>query len=168
MSDAAENSLHYRRVGVGGFVFVGVDFAVVFGVEGAMLSVLMLRRHAKDKAIFLAFEADGIVAAVRIDHAFGERAGVNQFGERSSVVVILLLEAVLGADHDAHVGERGSFGIGAGRVAGELRLIGARGLSGYKRTSGSILVLRRRVRITIKMRVPLFVILKCSPPAVRA
>jgi len=36
----------------------------------------------RTKLSFLAFEADGIVAAVRIDHAFGERAGVNQFGER--------------------------------------------------------------------------------------
>jgi len=83
-------------------------------------------------------------------------------------VVILLLEAVLGADHDAHVGERGSFGIGAGRVAGELRLIGARGLSGYKRSERKHTGAEKEGKNHDKNASATFVILKCSPPAVRA
>jgi len=34
-----ETLLHYGGGGVGGFFFVGVDFAVVFGVERAVLGV---------------------------------------------------------------------------------------------------------------------------------
>jgi len=51
-SDAAEKLTPLPRVGVAGFVFVGVDFAVVFG-RRTMLSVLMLRRMLRTKLSFL-------------------------------------------------------------------------------------------------------------------
>jgi hypothetical protein len=41
----------------------------------------VLGGHSEDEAVFLAFEADGVVAAVGVDHALGERSGVNEFGE---------------------------------------------------------------------------------------
>ena len=37
--------LHYRGILVGEFFFVGVDFAVIFGVERAMLCVELPGRH---------------------------------------------------------------------------------------------------------------------------
>src|SRR5208282_3788059 len=116
-------SFYDGRIFIGGFFFVAVDFAVVLCVERAVLGVEVLRRHGQDEAILLAFEAGGIVAAVGVDHALGEGAGVHQFGERSCEVSVLLFETVLGAQNYAHVGEGGGFGVGAGGVAGELWLI---------------------------------------------
>src|SRR5260370_32982431 len=49
--------LHYGGAGVGGFFFVGVDFAVGFGVEGAVGSVEGLGRHGEGEAVFLVLEA---------------------------------------------------------------------------------------------------------------
>src|SRR5580692_9657006 len=57
------------RIGVGGFFFVGVDFAVVFGVERAMLGVEVAGRHHEDEAVLLALETGGVVAAMGVDHA---------------------------------------------------------------------------------------------------
>ena len=37
--------LNNRRICVGWFFFVGVDFAVVFGVERSMLGIEMVGRH---------------------------------------------------------------------------------------------------------------------------
>src|SRR5579863_7890904 len=89
---------HNWGIRVGGFVFFGVDFAVVFGVEGAVFGVEVLRGHGEDEAVFFAFEAGGVVAAVGIDHAVGEGAGVDEFGEGGGEVSVLLFEAVLGAE----------------------------------------------------------------------
>src|SRR5579863_8837129 len=116
MDGAAENftSFHYGRVRVGGLFFVGVDFAVVFGVEGAMLGVELLGRHGEDVAVIFAFETGGVVSAIGIDHALGEGAGVDKIRERFGEVAVLLLKLVLGADDDAHVAEGCRFGIGAG------------------------------------------------------
>src|SRR5580658_2898856 len=104
-----------------------MNFAVVFGVEGAVLGVDLFGRHGEDKAVFLALEVGGVVAAVGVDHALGERSGVDEFGERSGKVVVLLVELVLGADYDPHVGQSGRFGIGAGGVSVEFRLVGRSG-----------------------------------------
>ena len=88
-----------------------------------MLGVKMIGRHGEDETVFRAFETDGVVAAVGIDHALGEGAGVDEFGQGSGEMAILFLELVLGAENDAHVGEGGRFGVGAGRVAGEFWLV---------------------------------------------
>jgi hypothetical protein len=72
--------LHDGGISVGGLFFVGVDLAVVFGIEGAMLGVEMVGGHSEDEAVFLALESDGVVAAMGIDHALGERAGVDELG----------------------------------------------------------------------------------------
>jgi len=126
--------LHDGRTGVGGFFFVGMDFAVIFGVEGAVFGVEMLGRHGEDEAVFLAAEAGAVVATVGIDHAFGEGSGVDELGERRGKVAVLLLEVVLGAEDDAHVAEGGRFGIGAGGISGELWLVGRdRSLGGESR-----------------------------------
>src|SRR2546427_3135442 len=61
-----------RRLVVGWLLFVSVDFAIVFGVEGAMLGIELLGSHGEDVAAFLAFEAGGVVSALGIDHALGE------------------------------------------------------------------------------------------------
>ena len=130
--------LDHRRICVRGFVFLGVDFAIVFGVEGAVLRVLVLGRHRENEAVVLAFEVGGVIAAVGIDHAFGERSGVDEFRQSGGEVAVLFLKAMLGAQHDAHVSEGDSLGIGAGRITGELGLIrgsGSRGL-GYPRSRG--------------------------------
>src|SRR5258706_10619237 len=125
---------HYVRARIGRLFFVGVDFAIVFGVEGAVLGIELFGGHGENEAVFLAFKAGGVVAAVGIDHALGERAGVDEFGERSGEVAVLLVELALGAENDAHVGESGGFRVGAGGVAGEFRLVGGgRGLSGRGR-----------------------------------
>ncbi len=89
-----------------------------------MLRVQMVRRHRENEAVFLTFEAGGIVSAVRIDHAFGEGSGVDQFGQCDGEVIVLFFEAVLGAQDDAHVGEGSGFGVGAGGIAGEFGLVG--------------------------------------------
>src|SRR5258705_13388384 len=102
--------------GVGGFFFVGVDFAVVFGVEGAVCGVELFWHHGESKAGFLSLEAYGVVAAVGMDHAFSEGAGVDEFSEGGGEVVVLFVELALGADHDAHVGKGSGLGIGAGGV----------------------------------------------------
>src|ERR1700683_187344 len=128
---------------VGGVFFVGVNFAVVFGVEGAGLGVGLLRRYGPEEAVFLSFEAGGVIAAVQVDHAFGKRSGVNQFGERRGEVVVLLVELVLGADHDSHIGKGCGLGIRAGGVAAKFRLIGwGRGLRRRGRRSGGRRLLR--------------------------
>ena len=88
-----------------------------------MLGVETLRRHRQDEAVFLAFEAGGIVTAVGVNHALGEGAGVDQFVQGSGEVAVLLLKAVLGAEYDAHVGESFRLGIGASGVSGEFRFI---------------------------------------------
>src|SRR5271169_3863223 len=98
--------LHNRRFGVGGFFFVGVDFAVVFGVEGAVLGVELFGGHGEDEAVFLALESGSVITAVGVDHAFGERAGVYEFSQRRGVVAVLLVELALGTEDDANVGER--------------------------------------------------------------
>ncbi len=121
--DKIKESLHDRRIRTCGFVFFGVDFAVVFGVEGAMLGVEVLGRHGENETVFLAFEAGGVIPAVGIDHAFGEGAGVDQFVQRSREVVVLLLKAVLGTEYDAHVGESFRLGIRAGGVSGKFWFI---------------------------------------------
>src|SRR5438445_2688478 len=75
----------------------------------------------------------GVVSALGIDHALGEGAGVNQFGQGCRVVVILLVELLLCPDYDAHVGKSGGFGVGACGVALELWLVGGRGsLGGWR------------------------------------
>ena len=44
-------------------------------------------------------------------------------------MAVLLVERRLGADHDAHVGERGGLGVGASRITGEFgRVAGSAGL----------------------------------------
>ncbi len=53
---------------------------------------------------------------------------MHQFGKGCSEVVVLLVELALGADDDAHVGERGGFGIGAGRITVELGRVNGSGL----------------------------------------
>ena len=64
--------LHHRRIGVSGFFFVAMDFAIIFGIEGAMLRVEVLGGHDENEAVFLAFESGGVVSALRVDHAFRE------------------------------------------------------------------------------------------------
>ena len=58
-----------RRLGL-----VAVNLAVIFGIEGAVLGVEVLRSHGQDEAIFLSLKARGVIAAVRVDHALGERS----------------------------------------------------------------------------------------------
>ena len=99
-----------------------------------MLGVEVLGSHGEDETVFLAFEAGGVISAVGVDHAFGEGAGVHQFGERGGEVVVLFLEAMLCAEDNAHVGEGGGFRVRAGRVAGKFWLIGCgRSLGGLAR-----------------------------------
>src|ERR1700733_12397386 len=128
-------SFHDWGIRVGGFFFVGVDFAVVFGVEGAVCSIDLFGRHGEDEAVLLAFESGSVIAAVRIDHALGERSGMYEFGQRGGEAIILLMEPAVGADVHAHVGEGGRFGVRASGVAGKFWLIGAgRSLSGLSRS----------------------------------
>ena len=115
---------HNRGVGVGGLGFVGVNLSVVFGVEGTVLGVHILWSHGEDVAVFLAFEVCGVVSALGVDHALGERSGVHEVSEGSGEVVVLFVELVLGTDDDAHVSEGGGLRIGAGRIAGELGFVG--------------------------------------------
>ena len=61
-----DRSFNYWGILVGGFFFVGVDFAVVFGVEGAVVGVEVLWGHGEDEAVFFAFEAGSVVATVGI------------------------------------------------------------------------------------------------------
>jgi len=83
------------------FFFVGLDFAVIFGVEGAMLGVKLLGHHDENVADFFSPGINGVVAAIRIDHALGKGTGVDQVGERGGEVVVLLVELALGADYDS-------------------------------------------------------------------
>src|SRR5258706_8972829 len=132
--DGTTRSLYDRGIGVCGFFFVGVDFAIVFGVEGAVLGIELFGGHGENEAVFLAFKAGGVVAAVGIDHALGERAGADEFGERSGEVAVLLVELALGAENDAHVGESGGLRAGAGGVPWGVRLVrGGRGANGGSR-----------------------------------
>src|SRR5260370_15186941 len=104
-----DNLLHHWRFAVGGLFFVGVDLSVVLGVEGAVLRVELFGRHGESEAIFLALEADGVIAAIGIDHTLGERAGVDQFRERRGEVAILLVELSLGTHDSTHVAHGGGF-----------------------------------------------------------
>ena len=101
-----------------------MDFAVVFGVKGSVLGVHIFRSHGEDVAVFLSLEACAVVAAVGVDHALGEGAEVHEFRERGGEVPVLLVEQALGAEDHSHVAERGCIGVGAGRIAGELGLVG--------------------------------------------
>ena len=105
-----------------------MNFAVIFCVKRTMLGVQILRRHGKGVAVFFAFEGCVVVSTVGVDHAFGEGSGVHQFGEGGGEVVVLLVELALGADDDAHVGERGGLGVGAGRIAVKLGRVNGSGL----------------------------------------
>ena len=64
--------LHHRRIGVSGFFFVAMDFAIIFGIERAMLGIEVLRAHGEDETVFHAFESGGVISALRVDHAFRE------------------------------------------------------------------------------------------------
>ena len=86
-----------------------MDLSVVLGVEGAVLRVELFGRHGESEAIFLALEADGVIAAIGIDHALGERAGVDEFRERRGEAVILFVELALSAQDRAHVAQGGGF-----------------------------------------------------------
>ena len=74
------------------------------------------------KLSFLPLKPSGIVAAVGVDHALGERSGVDEFGQRCGEVAVLLIEVVLGAENDAHVGERRGLGVRTSGVSGEFWL----------------------------------------------
>ena len=84
-----------------------------------MLSVHIFRCHGQDVTILLAFETGGVIAAVGIHHALGERTGVHKFGQRRGIVAVLLVEQFLGANDNAHVGQCGGFGVGASGIASE-------------------------------------------------
>jgi hypothetical protein len=128
--EGARCLLHDGGIGVGGFLFVGVDLAVVFGIEGAMLGVEVAGRHGEDETVFLAFETGGVVAAVGIDHAFGEGAGVDEFGEGCGEMAVLFIELALGAENDAHIAKGGGFRVRACGVAGKFWLVGGGGSLG--------------------------------------
>jgi hypothetical protein len=64
--------LHHRRIGVGGFLFVAMDFAIIFGIEGAMLGIEVLRAQGEDEAVVPAYESGGVISALRVDHALRE------------------------------------------------------------------------------------------------
>ena len=117
-----------------------------------MLGVELFWRHGEDEAVVLAFESGGVVAAVGIDHALGEGAGVDEFGERRGVVVVLLVELALGAENDAHVGEGGEFGVRAGGVAGEFLLVGGGGslCRGRESCANRVEAMSARLAITAK------------------
>src|SRR2546430_15408580 len=85
-------SLHYRRFCIRSFFFVGVDFAVILRIKRPVLGVQLLGRHGEDKAVLLAFKAGGVVAAIGVGHAFGERSAVNQFSQRRGETIVLLVE----------------------------------------------------------------------------
>lgn len=101
-----------------------MNLSVVFGVEGTVLGVHIFWSHGEDVAVFLAFEVCGVVSALGVDHARGERSGVHEVSESSGEVVVLFIELALGTDDDAHVSEGRGFGVGAGRIAGELGFVG--------------------------------------------
>src|ERR1700688_337083 len=68
----SRKSFHDGRFVVGGVFFVGADLAVVLGIEGPVRSVELFGHHGENKAVFLALKADGVVAAVGIDHSLGK------------------------------------------------------------------------------------------------
>jgi hypothetical protein len=94
---------------VSGLFFVGVDLSVVLGVDGAVLGVELFGRHGESEAIFLALEADGVIAAIGIDHTLSEGAGVDEFRQGRGEVVILLVELALGPQDSTHVAQGGGF-----------------------------------------------------------
>src|SRR5579859_590790 len=145
---AADRQNYYRRVGVGGFGFVAADFAVFGAVKRTVLGIQIFGGHGQHVAIFLSFEADGIVAALGTDHALRERAGMDEFAKAGGIVSILLVEQFLGANNDAHVRQSLEFGVGTRGIAlvlggvagrrvlagrGRRRLIGGRSLLGDER-----------------------------------
>lgn len=115
--------LHDWRVRVGGFGFVGVDLAIVFGVERAVLGIETLGSHGEDKVVFLALEACCVVPAIGIHHPLVEVSGVNQLGERCGVVAVVFVEQHLGAYYDPRVSKCGEFGVRAGGIAAVLGLV---------------------------------------------
>ena len=114
-------SLDDWRIAVGDFAFVGMNLAVVFSVERAVLGVEIFRCHREREVVFLRPESDGVVAAFGVDHALRERSGMNQLGEGNGKVAVVLIEKHLSAHDDARVGERGRFGIRTGWIAVEFR-----------------------------------------------
>src|SRR5215469_17877012 len=64
-----------------------------------------------------------IAALGAVGHSFREGTSASQFGQRSGIVSVTLRVQVLRTDDYAHVSERKGFGVRAGGIAGEFRLV---------------------------------------------
>jgi hypothetical protein len=88
-----------------------------------MLSVELLRSQRELESFLMGSKAHAVIATFRVDHAFGEGAGVDQISKRSGEVAIFLFVLPLSTQNGAHVTEGARLGVGAGWIAREFGLI---------------------------------------------
>src|SRR5580765_2528119 len=67
----SEISFHYRRFLGRRALVIGVDLAVLVGIERAMLGVELLGRQSEVVPVFVRPKAYRIIASLRIYHALG-------------------------------------------------------------------------------------------------